>query len=275
MHNLAILETAIRTDAEGRYCLNDCHKASGGDKAKQPANFIRLDTTKALIAEISRSSHLRNDHGEACAELHTPSSDVRRPREGHIGKPVSPLNIVNDGKNNGTYVCRELVYAYATWISPAFHLTVIRAFDDLVKGNISIPKPKRTRKPSLGTTFSQFMRIAAYLPLDENQRILAAARGTYNTTGTNPLEKMGITSIASPVNDQHYTPTQLGEFVGLSGMKMNAKLAANGLQTRVGNTWKMTEKGRDFARIFDTTRKNGKGSQEQLKWLKDVLDVLA
>ncbi|WP_244463333.1 phage antirepressor KilAC domain-containing protein [Acetobacter orleanensis] len=95
---------AIRQDAEGRYCLNDCHKASGGKAAKKPANFLRLDTTRDLMAEISHFSDVRS----------------------------GPLSIVTGGNSPGTYACKELIYAYAMWISPAFHLMIIRVFDALV-----------------------------------------------------------------------------------------------------------------------------------------------
>lgn len=106
---LVIGEFSIRQDEDGRYCLNDLHKASGGDKKHQPAYFIRNQQTKDLIAEIE------NPFNGASANLQMPA----------VGK-------INDGKNNGTYVVKELVYSYAMWISAKFHLMVIRAYDSLV-----------------------------------------------------------------------------------------------------------------------------------------------
>jgi len=94
----------------GLFSLNDLHTAAGAAKRHAPNRFMRLDNTKELLTELG-----------ACPEMGTPSAESQ-----------TPLRTVNDGTNNGTYACRELVIAYAAWISAAFHLKVIRVFLQIV-----------------------------------------------------------------------------------------------------------------------------------------------
>ena len=110
MPNLTILSKDIRL-LDNLYSLNDLHKASGRAPKHQPALFMQNQQTKALIYEI----------------------------EGDLGIPRSVLT-QRGGANRGTWVCKELVYSYAMWISPKFHLNVIRAFDS-ISTNQTLPLP--------------------------------------------------------------------------------------------------------------------------------------
>jgi phage antirepressor YoqD-like protein len=100
MNALIIASSTIRQDADGRYSLNDLHRAAGGEQRHQPRYWLANQQTTALIAEL--------------------------------GDSVNPLSVTKGGSEQGTYVVKELVYAYAMWISAAFHLQVIRAYDALV-----------------------------------------------------------------------------------------------------------------------------------------------
>jgi len=84
----------------GLYSLNDLHKASGGEAKNRPSLFLVNEQAKALITEILNAGN--------------PAFETAR------------------GKYGGTYACRELIIAYAAWISAAFQLKVIRVFLDTV-----------------------------------------------------------------------------------------------------------------------------------------------
>ena len=106
---LVIAGLTINTDEEGRYCLNDLHKAAGNEERHATWRFLRLDTTVELIDELQSTT----------------------------SGGLEPFS-AKAGRYGGTYVVRELVYAYAMWISPKFHLEVIRAYDRLATNGVAV-----------------------------------------------------------------------------------------------------------------------------------------
>lgn len=161
-NTIAIADTLIRQDAAGRYCLNDLHKAAGSNQKHQPGFFMRRKSTSALIAEIVAS-----------ANSQTP-----------------PAIKVNDGVSNGTYVCKELVYAYAMWISPAFSLKVIRAYDAVASGMASqLPSATQTAEHYA----SEYARLQAELerlevtPICIMPAAWREAQKPYLQIGTHPI----------------------------------------------------------------------------------------
>ncbi len=103
--NISISDVVIRQTDNQLYNLNDLHKAAGKETRHEPYNWLRTAQTQELIAEIEA--------------------------QGSVAVTTS-----QGGKNRGTFVCKELVYAYATWISAKFFLLVIRTFDAVVSGSL-------------------------------------------------------------------------------------------------------------------------------------------
>lgn len=98
MKEIMINNEAVSVNSAGLFKINDLHKAAGGLEKDKPSNWMNTNQFKELrdLVEIAGN----------------------------------PAIVSNQGV--GTYCCKELVYAYAMWISAAFHLRVIQAFDRLV-----------------------------------------------------------------------------------------------------------------------------------------------
>lgn len=117
---IAIDSVAIRQDPQGRYCLNDLHRAAGGEERHKPKYWSTLQQTQELV--------------QALTEGGIPPLEQNQ-----------PLNTIHGGNQQGTYVCKELVYSYAMWISAAFNLKVIRTVDAAQSGAVPQSLPEALR----------------------------------------------------------------------------------------------------------------------------------
>lgn len=127
MSNLTILNNSIRSYGN-LYSLNDLHQASGGLDKHSPFRFMRNESTQELISEMKN-------------EMNT-KSGVQKEAQGSdlIFKTLRGRNI------QGTWVCEELVLSYAMWISPKFHLIVLRAFLAMHRNQpqqLALPEPEK------------------------------------------------------------------------------------------------------------------------------------
>lgn len=123
--NIQISNVAIRQTENQLFNLNDLHLASGGQKQHQPSNWLRNAQTKEVISELEAQGCIATE-------------------------------VINGGKNRGTYVCKELVIHYGMWISAKFSLEVIRTFLEVKEAEQAAD---RLTDEQVGYLYNQVMRI--------------------------------------------------------------------------------------------------------------------
>ncbi|WP_052370526.1 KilA-N domain-containing protein [Chromobacterium haemolyticum] len=157
----------IRQDAEGRYCLNDLQKAATIGDARSSRTleineYMRRPETAALIRELENTGKSRN-------------------------KAVCTIR----GRNGGTYVSKELVYAYAMWISPQLHLEVIRKFDEVQTYGIAVSdKVKEVHIEDLTIAAVQAVERAGGQVHAEEQEARAEALSSMKGGAPNASQKL-------------------------------------------------------------------------------------
>ncbi|MEI2671554.1 MAG: KilA-N domain-containing protein [Marmoricola sp.] len=192
----------VNRDPGGRFSLNDLHRASGGEDRHRPSYWLHLDQTKGLIEEIRKPLN--------CSVAGIPLTERINDLE--------PVVTLRGFGAQGTFVVRELVYGYAMWISPAFHLAVIRTFDALVTGQPWSPPGRGQAElfgpvidpAKLASAFGQFLRLGKLGGLDTEAARQVADRETRRLLGVSPLAVLGMTPLApisapAPANEPSYT----------------------------------------------------------------------
>lgn len=130
--SLVIGETTILQDEDGRYSLNDLHAAAGGEAKHTPWRWLRNQQALDLIDEIERELTTQN------------------PVLTDLIRAVK----TTEGRYGGSFVVKELVYAYAMWISAAFALKVIRSYDAMMTSG-------KTHNLSADMSVGNWMRLVS------------------------------------------------------------------------------------------------------------------
>ena len=106
---LTISDTSVRMDKEGRYCLNDLHRAAIAEgkatDSHRPANFMRGAGIEAFAQILSEAQ-----------------------------KRASVVTI--KGNKSGTYGVELIAIRYAAWIDPAFEIRVYQTFQAVAQGRL-------------------------------------------------------------------------------------------------------------------------------------------
>ncbi len=247
MSALMIAGIEIHKDHDGRFSLNDFHRAAGGEPRHKPSEWMRVGQAQELADEIAKAG-------------------------------IPALRVARGGSSPGTYACKELVYAYAMWVSPAFSLHVIRSFDSAAANDAVIPQERRL--PVAADNFDAAKRIAESLGLEGNQAILSANSMVRSVIGIDLMEMAGVKRLVNKAQELNFTPTELGAKFGMSAASMNKLLAQCGLQHHVvyklgKKRWEVTPDGKEFAVITDTSKKHSDGKPvQQILWRESVAKPL-
>ncbi|EAN8596565.1 KilA-N domain-containing protein [Salmonella enterica] len=210
MNNLMVIDgIEVRRDAYGRYSLNDLHRAavaSGANaRTKEPGKFLSSQQITELVQELIDTQNLGvGSFNETTQNLGS--------------KPVSKI----EGRNGGTYVCKELVYAYAMWISPSFHLKVIRTFDMVTSAPEKL-SGQAVDKMQAGVILLDFMRRELNL---SNSSVLGACQKLQEAVGLPNLAPRYAIDAPADAPDGSSRPTlSLSALLKQYGIRLTANQA--------------------------------------------------
>ncbi len=257
MNNLMVIDgIEVRRDAYGRYSLNDLHRAAGSLDKHKPAFWLRNEQTERLISEL-----------QICNSVN-----------------IEPVNVIRGGNNQGTYVCKELVYAYAMWISPSFHLKVIRTFDMVTSASEKL-SGQAADKMQAGVILLDFMRRELNL---SNSSVLGACQKLQEAVGLPNLAPRYAIDAPADAHDGSSRPTlSLSALLKQYGIRLTANQAYHQMvklgiveqrerysRTAINNIkkfWSLTAKGCMFGNAIDAPADAPDGSSRPTLSLSALL----
>lgn len=159
-------------------------------------------------------------------------------------------------------------------------IEIIERFDAYERGTVRVPTfaPTITEHVNARLEANKLMRsdiaLGRLIGLDRNAAALASAQRVTKVTGINPIAELGVTHLLAETQEIALTPTEIGKEVGGSNRRVNSLFIENEFQVKTAAGYRPTEKGKPYARLYDTNKTHGGTPVMQLKWLSSVVPVV-
>jgi len=181
---------------------------------------------------------------------------------------IQDIVIIRQGgkaQEQGTWIHKKLIIPFARWLSPDFAVWCDIQIEEILKAGSYQIQPKDNiseLENSLKVTkiASQFLDI---FHKKNKLQLLYLDNFVKSETGNSIIEKFGI-----DLKNQFFLPTELGNFIGKSGMEINQIFVNFGFQEKTNGVWKLLEKGQEFGSVFQNS------SNLQIKWKLSVLEKI-
>lgn len=225
--------------------------------------FVANDVAKALGYE--KPNNAINTHCRKINKFNYPATG----RE---------LNIIPESDVYKLIMRSELPEAerFQDWVTD----TVLPSIRKTGKYDVKVSTNHLDDMPKIAIAFDAMKRLAASMGYDENQQLFSANNAVRRVSGIDCMDLIGFTQIEYKPNIQYHTPSILGDMCGMSAVKINLILREKGLQEEHRDSknklvWIVTEKGKQYSRLFDTGKNKLNGTPvQQIKWSEEVIGLI-
>jgi len=215
-----------------------------------------------------------------------------------IGIPISTLVQIRKGGKpelQGTWVYPYIAVNLGQWCSPQFAVLVSKWVHEWMatgkKPDVQSPQPSsNVELGNFGLAVAKIEILAQWLDkhnvhliIKDQAKLNALAKACPEDEPIIDVFKRVLESIA-PQQSQDLSPTQLAESLTeqlgrkISAQKVNLILEELDFQYKLFNgddwRWDLTDKGKEFGKIYLVTGKGNQWSGGQLKWSPDVINLI-
>jgi hypothetical protein len=188
----------VRVDAQGRLCLTDLWRAAGAEENQRPSQWLRLPGTETLISQLGTET---------------------------VGLSHSLVE-TSEGRSGGAWSHYLLALAYAEYLSPAFHLRVLRVYSQATAGQLPPPKPVAALPERVQAAAVMARAVGEVLQLSP-QSVAASILDFGRREGG--LELPGLAPQLPGVG-RSYTATELAAELGTHPSVLGKLIKASGIQ---------------------------------------------